>query len=168
MPKMRLYEITNEFQNVFNQVNEDGELSDDLITNLDVLKIDFENKAVAVASYIKNIEAEEAAIGQAIDDMRARKAKLTKQVESLSDYLQYNLQKLSITEIKTCPYFKIRLKQCPPSIDVFDEKAIPPEYWREKVTTTTSVDKIKLKEVLSEGVDVPGASIQRKLKLEIK
>jgi hypothetical protein len=51
---------------------------------------------------------------------------------------------------------------------VFDEKAIPPEYWREKVTTTTSVDKIKLKEVLSEGVEVPGASIQRKIKLEIK
>jgi hypothetical protein len=165
---MRLYQITNEFQNVFNQVTEDGEITEELMQNLDTLKEDFENKAVAVASYIKNLEAEELAIGQAIEDMRSRKARLTKQVESLSDYLQYNLQKLSISEIKTCPYFKIRLKQCPPSIDVFDEKAIPPEFWREKITTVTSVDKIKLKEVLSEGVEVPGASIQRKIKLEIK
>lgn len=165
---MRLYEITNEFQNVFNQVSEDGEISEELMENLDTIKDDFENKAVAVASYIKNLEAEETAITKAIDDMRNRKLKLTKQVESLSDYLQYNLQKLSISEIKKCPYFKIRLKQCPPSIDVFDEKAIPPEFWREKVTTVTSVDKIKLKEVLSEGVEIPGASIQRKVKLEIK
>ena len=100
--------------------------------------------------------------------MKVRKAKLTKKAESLSDYLQCNLQKLSINEIKSSPYFKIKLKQCPPSVDVFDEKAIPPEFWREKVTTTTSVDKIKLKEVMSEGIEVPGATIQRKLKLEIK
>jgi hypothetical protein len=49
---------------------------------------------------------------------------------------------------------------------VFDENLIPAEFWREK--TTTSVDKIMLKEVLNEGVDVPGATIQRKIKLEIK
>lgn len=165
---MRLYEITNQFENVFNQLDENGELSQEMMESLDSLKDDFENKAISVACYIKNIEAEEAAIEHAIDDMKARKAKLTKKAESLSDYLQCNLQKLSINEIKSSPYFKIKLKQCPPSVDVFDEKAIPPEFWREKVTTTTSVDKIKLKEVMSEGVEVPGATIQRKLKLEIK
>lgn len=165
---MRLYEITNQFENVFNQLDENGELSQEMMESLDSLKDDFENKAISVACYIKNIEAEEAAIEHAIDDMKVRKAKLTKKAESLSDYLQCNLQKLSINEIKSSPYFKIKLKQCPPSVDVFDEKAIPPEFWREKVTTTTSVDKIKLKEVMSEGVEVPGATIQRKLKLEIK
>ena len=163
---MKLYEITNEFQNIFNQVGEDGELTSQMLDSLDSLKEDFEQKAISVALYVKNIEAEEAAIGQAIDDMRIRKARLTKQAESLTDYLQLNLQKLSINEIKSSPYFKIRLKTCPPSVDVFDEKAIPPEFWREKLTT--SVDKIKLKEVLSEGIEVPGASIQRKIKLEIK
>jgi hypothetical protein len=165
---MRLYEITNQFENVFNQLDENGELSQEMMESLDSLKDDFENKAISVACYIKNIEAEEAAIEHAIDDMKVRKAKLTKKAESLSDYLQCNLQKLSINEIKSSPYFKIKLKQCPPSVDVFDEKAIPPEFWREKVTTTTSVDKIKLKEVMSEGIEVPGATIQRKLKLEIK
>lgn len=163
---LKLYEITNEFHNVFNQVGEDGELTQEMLDNLDSIKDDFEIKAVSVASYIKNLEAEEAAITRAIEDMRTRKERLTKQAQSLSDYLQYNLQKLSINEIKSCPYFKIRIKQCPPSVDVFDEKAVPPEFWREK--TTTSVDKVRLKEVLSEGVEVPGASIQRKLKLEIK
>jgi hypothetical protein len=73
---------------------------------------------------------------------------------------------LSINEIKSSPYFKIRLKTCPVSIDVFDETIIPAEFWREKISR--SVDKIMLKEALSEGVEVPGATIQRKIKLEIK
>lgn len=163
---MKLYEITNELQNVFNAIGEDGELTQDMLDNIDELHLDFESKAVSVASYIKNLEAEELAIVDAIKDMVARKSKLSRQAQSLSDYLQFNLQRLSINEIKSSPYFKIRLKQCPPSVDVFDETVIPTEFWRERVTT--SVDKIMLKEVLSEGVEVPGASIQRKIKLEIK
>lgn len=165
---MRLHEISTQFEDVFSRIDENGELTEEMMISIDVLKVDFENKAVAVASYIKNLEAEDTAITQAIENMKARKNKLSRQMDGLTDYLQYNLQKMSINEIKTCPYFKIRLKQCPPSVDVFDEKAVPPEFWREKTTTTTSVDKIKLKEVLCEGVEVPGASIQRKIKLEIK
>lgn len=163
---MKLYEITNEVQSLLDNISEDGELSENIIENLDNLQQDFENKAVSVAAYIKNLEAEETMIAEAIKDMTIRKSRLTNKVQSLTDYLQFNLQKLSINEIKSSPYFKIRLKQCPPSIDVFDENQIPPEFWREKIIS--SIDKIKLKEVLSEGVEVAGASIQRRIKLEIK
>lgn len=163
---MKLYEITNDVQNIFNNMSEEGELSQELIDSLDNLKQDFETKAVAVAAYIKNLEAEATMIAEAIKEMGSRKNKLTNKIDSLEDYLQFNLQTLSINEIKSSPYFKIRLKTCPPSVDIIDEKLIPAEFWREKITT--SVDKIMLKEVLNEGVDVPGATIQRKIKLEIK
>jgi hypothetical protein len=163
---MKLFEITNDIQNIFNNIGEDGELTQEMLDGLDGLQQDFEQKAIAVAAYIKNIEAEETAIAAAIKNMAERKQKLTNKLEGLTHYLQSNLQKLSISEIKSSPYFKIRLKQCPPSVDVFDEKQIPPEYWREKIVT--SIDKIKLKEVMNEGVEVPGVTIQRKIKLEIK
>ncbi len=163
---MKLYEITNEFKFLFEQLDEDGELTPVMEETMSALSDDFEEKAIAVASYIKNLEAEEIAITNAINDMKIRKYKLTKKVQSLSDYLQYNMTLLSINEIKTSPYFKIKLKQCPPSIDVLDECLIPDVFWREKLVK--SVDKIKLKEVLSEGIEVPGASIRRKVKLEIK
>ena len=163
---MKLYEITNEYENIFNQINEDGEIGEDLLSKIDSVTLDFQEKAISVACYIKNLEAEEKAISDAMKDMAKRKDVLTKQAQYLSDYLQYNLQKLSINEIKSSPYFKIRIKQCPPSVEVVDESQIPKEYFREKVTF--SVDKIRLKEVLSEGVEVTGATLQRKLKLEIK
>ncbi len=105
-------------------------------------------------------------INEAVKEMVKRKTRLINQAQSLSDYLQINMQRLSISEIKSSPYFKVKLKTCPPSVDVFDENQIPAEYRREKITV--SIDKIRLKEVLNEGVEVPGASIQRKIKLEIK
>lgn len=163
---MKLYEITNEMQNVFQDIGDDGELTQEMLDNLDGLQQEFELKAIAVAAYIKNIEAEETMIADAIKEMVTRKSKLTKQAQSLTDYLQMNLQRLSINEIKSSPYFKIRLKVCPASVDVFDENAIPTEFWREKVVS--SIDKIRLKEVLNEGVEVPGAAIKRNIKLEIK
>lgn len=163
---MKLHEITGEFQNIFEQIGEDGELSSELLELMDSVQNNFEQKAIAVASYIKNLQAEEEAIANAVAEMNKRKSSLTKKAESLTDYLQFNLQTLSISEIKSSPYFKIRLKKCPPSVEVFDETAIPAEFMREKLTVT--VDKIKIKDVLSEGVEVPGATLQRKVKLEIK
>lgn len=165
---MKLYEISNEYQAVLSTVNEDGEITEESIKFLDELKENFETKAIAVASYIKNLEAENEAISQAIEGMKKRKESLSKKVESLTDYLQYNLQTLSINEINSSPYFKIKLKQCPVSVDVIDESLIPVEYMREKVTVVKSVDKIKIKEVISEGKEVPGATLNRKIKLEIK
>jgi hypothetical protein len=163
---MQLFKITQEYESVFNEVDENGEISPEMLQHLDSLQEDFENKAVSVATYIKNLEAEEAAITQAMEDMKTRKTRLAKQAASLADYLQHHMQRLSIKEIKSCPYFKIKIKQCPASVDVINEDFIPAEFWKEK--TTTSLDKIRLKEVLNEGIEVPGACIARRLKLEIK
>ena len=163
---MKLYEITNEFEYIFNDVDETGEVTQAMFDAMDGLKEEFENKAISVASYIKNIEAEEEAIKQAMDGMKKRRDALKNKAESLTDYLLESFGKMGVNEINTSPYFKIRVKKCPVSVDVFDDLALPDEYLREKVVT--SIDKIKLKEVLSEGVEVPGACLQRRTKLEIK
>jgi hypothetical protein len=163
---MKLYEITNEFESIFNDVDETGEITQAMFDAMDCLKEEFENKAISVASYIKNIEAEEEAIKQAMDGMKKRRDALKNKAESLTDYLHESFGKMGVNEINTSPYFKIRVKKCPVSVDVFDDLALPQEYLREKVVT--SIDKIKLKEVLSEGVEVPGACLQRRTKLEIK
>lgn len=165
---MKLYEITQQYEQLLDEIanTEDGEINEENLISLTQFESDFEEKAIAVASYIKNIEAEEQAINNAINEMKNRKDKLTKKAQSLSDYLQYNLTLLSISEIKSSPYFNIKLKQCPQSVEVIDEEIIPTEYWREKITK--SLDKMMIKECLNKGIEIPGASIQRKIKLEIK
>lgn len=163
---MNLYELTTDIQSIFSHTSEEGELNDETIVKLDELNEQFEIKAVNIASYIKNLEAESLAIMSAIMSMSDRKKKIENKIQSLSDYLQENLQRLDIKEIGSSPYFKIKLKQCPPSIDVYNEELIPSEFWREKIVV--SIDKIKIKEIIKEGIDVPGATLENKIKLEIK
>jgi len=163
---MKLYEITNEYACVFNSIDETGEVSQETVDAIDELQTQFEDKAIAIACYIKNLEAEEAAIKSAMDDMKKRRDALNNKVDSLSEYLRESMGKMSVSEIRSSPFFKIRIKKCPLSVDVFDDVVLPIEYMREK--TVITIDKIKLKEVLSAGVDVPGACLHRREKLEIK
>ena len=163
---MKLYEITHEYNGIFNSIDETGEVNQETVDAIDELQTKFEDKAIAIASYIKNIEAEEAAIKSAMDDMKKRRDALNSKVDSLSEYLRESMSKMSVSEIKSSPFFKIRIKQCPVSVDVFDDLVLPVEYMREK--TAITIDKIKLKEVLNLGVKVPGACLHRREKLEIK
>ena len=164
--KMKLYEITNKIQNTFELNDENGELSEQVLEDLDLLQMDFDEKAISIASYIKNLEAESKAIGDALNDMRERRNKIDNNIEKMSEYLKHNLMSLSLFEINSSPYFKIKIKKCPPSVDVFNEEEIPEEYWQERVTKVLS--KRNLLDDLKQGQEIPGASIKNNLKLEIK
>ena len=140
---MKLYEITSQYQAIFDEVTEDGEITETDFEKLDGLKEDFVAKAINVAGYIKNLEAESDAIARAIQDMKVRQNSLENKAQSLRDYLQFNLQELNINEIE-----------------------IPPEYFKEKVTL--SLDKSKVKEDITAGIEIPGVTMHRNIKLEIK
>lgn len=164
---MKLYEITNEYLNVLNDVcnEETGEINEQALARLDEVKDDLKNKGVAIASFIENIEAEEKAIEEAIQKMQRRKKQLANQSEFLVSYLQTNMERCGINEI-SCPYFKVKLKKCPVSVDVFDENSIPDDYKRRK--EVISVDKIKIRDEILAGVIVPGAALRQNLSLVIR
>jgi hypothetical protein len=163
---MKLYEITNQYENIFNQVNEDGEITDHTLAILDGLKHEFAEKAIQVACYIKNLEAEAQAIENAITNMKERTKKIDNKVESLKTYLSESMTKLNMNEINDSPYFKLKLKLCPVSVMVYDDTIIPEDCWNEKVVKT--IDKLKIKEELTQGRTISGATLHRNIKLEIK
>ncbi len=164
---MKLYEITNEYLNVLNDVcnEETGEINETALARLDEVKDDLKNKGVAIASFIENIEAEEKAIKEAIEKMERRKKQLANQSQFLTDYLRTNMERCGITEI-SCPYFKVRLKKCPVSVDVFDENSIPDDY--KKVKSVVSLDKLKIRDEILAGVVVPGAALKQNMSLVIR
>jgi hypothetical protein len=57
------------------------------------------------------------------------------------------------------PYFKIALRNNPPSVVVDDPDAIPWEYQRQKPAPPPEVDKVAVKEALKSGITVPGARL---------
>lgn len=164
---MKLYEIAREYESILNEAIdvETGEVNEVIIHKLDEVKVDVKEKAIAVASYIKNLEAERDAINAAKKLMAEREAKLDKEADWLTDYLQINMERCGIKEI-SCAYFGIKLKKCPVSVNIINEGSLPGEYIKSKIVT--SVDKAKIREELINGVIVPGAELKQNIRLEIR
>lgn len=163
---MKLYEITKEYEEILNQVYDDEDnVNQTALIKLEEIKETVQKKAVAVACFIKNMEAEKSSIEEAKKNMMEREKRLKKRVDDMEGYLLHNMQRCGIERI-TCPYFEIKLKKCPPSVDVLDEKSLPEEYIRTKVERLP--DKIKMKEEMMAGVLIPGAMLKSNLKLDIR
>ena len=90
---MKLFEIANEYESLLEQAfdAETGEIDVQAIARLDEVQIDIKEKGIAVASYIKNIDAERKAIEDAKKAMAEREARLERRVSYLTDYLKSNM-----------------------------------------------------------------------------
>ena len=155
---MKLYELTNEYLQALN--------NDDSFETLESIKEDFEDKAIAVASYIQNLEAEAIAIKSAIEEMTERKKRLETKSENLRGYLTHQLHLSSVRTITKSPYFVIKLRKCPEMVEVVDEVKIPDEYW--SIKTTKQLDKKKIKDEMQNGVIIEGAILTHRLTTDIK
>lgn len=163
---MNLFKINAEYEQILNDLYDDeGNMNTQALMKLEENELAMEKKAIAIASFIKNMDAERAAIDEAKKAMAEREKRFKKRIEELEDYLQTNMERRSITHI-SCPYFDIKLKKCPPSVDIQDEEELPDEYKRTK--TEIVPDKIKMREEMMAGVIIPGASLKNKLRLEIR
>jgi hypothetical protein len=164
---MNLYKIAQDYENILANTfdPETGEINENAIALLEIAKSTVEEKSIAVASYIKNLDAERKAIEDAKKSMAEREKSLERRVEWLTNYLQSNMERCGISEIKS-PYFGIKLRKCPISVDVQDEKIIPNDY--KKTKEIVSIDKLKIKEEILAGVVVPGATLKQNNRLEIK
>lgn len=162
---MQLYKIASKYEFAFKKMSEDNELSSEIIEDsLADVKDDFDNKVINVSYAIKNLEAEAKAVKDAEKSMAERRKNIEKRIKNIEDYLLHNMERCGITEIK-CPYFVIKVKNCPPSVKILSEEFIPDEFMR--VKETKEPDKTKLKEHLKEH-NVTFAVLEHKKRLEIK
>lgn len=164
---MKLFEIASEYEHLLENLcdPETGEINEQSLALLNNTSTELDKKFIAVASFIKNMDAEREAIAQAKKAMAARETSFATKVENLLTYLQINMERTGKTEI-SCPYFSIKLKKCPVSVDVIDEAAITDEY--KKVKEVISIDKIKLKSDMQAGIAVTGATLKQNTRLEIR
>ena len=164
---MSLYEISDKYLALLRESidEETGELVDDKLEALDQCSGDLQEKGIAIASFIKNLEADEIAIDSAICAMEIRRAGIKKRRQAMLDYLKNNMDRTGITEI-SCPYFVAKTKKCPPSVIVVNEKYIPDKYFTKK--ETFSLNKIELKKSLQQGKIIEGAILKQNTRLEIR
>ena len=139
---MNLYEISAEYKSSIAKIS-DLDLPEDVIADtLEAMTGDFDNKAIALVSYFKNLEVDAKAIKEAEQAMANRRKSIESHIKRLKEYLLVNMQSTGITAVD-CPYFSIKLQNNPKAVNIINEALIPTEYVTEVVTLKINKAAIK-------------------------
>lgn len=134
---------------------------------LEGLSGELEVKATNVAMFVKNLDASAEAIKSAEAAMAARRKSIENRAERIRTYLKDNMERTGILKIE-CSYFKLAIRENPPSVVIDMESAIPAAYMKTPPAPPPTPDKKAIAEAIKAGTEVPGAHLTRTKRLEIK
>ena len=167
---MSLYTIDREIQalidSIYDSVDENGEVAVDL-TALAELKAERQTKCENIALYIKNCDAEAAAIQVEIENLEKRKARLERKSEGLRGILISSMIANKDTELSS-PRYRATIKTSE-TTEIVDKKLIPKEFIRVTIPEPKEdPDKVAIKKAIKAGKEVAGARLvtNRKVKIE--
>lgn len=150
-----LYTITEQFKELAALADTaDEDLAVALRDTMEGIEGEFQEKGKAIAMITLNIDGDLEAIQSQIDRLTERKRIITNRKESLKEYLRTNMDAAGITKI-THPLFTISCGKGKPIVVIDDEKALPDDFVKVKVTSAP--DKAAIAKALKDGQEVPGA-----------
>lgn len=198
----RLYELSADFERLFGEFErinniedeltpgEDGtytdsdgnlipdvvEYKDELLTawfdTLDGIEGEIEAKAENIACFIKDLNAEAAAIDSEMKRLKLRRDSAKKKAENLAGYLLKTMQAIGRKKI-TSPRAAITVSEGRDSVVVEDEQALID--WAQKGEhdellkyKTPDISKTAVKAALSEGRKIPFVHMEKKPSIGIK
>ena len=154
-----LFELNKAIEDFELEVNEDGEVLN--IDELDELKLAREDKIEGIGLWVKNLEAEKAAVKAEKNIMADREKRLEKKIDSLKGYLSMALNGQKFSTPKVTMGFRKSV-----SVNIPDESAIADEYCN--FTVVKKPDKTMIKNALSAGKEIFGAELVEKQNLQIR
>ena len=167
MNKLTLYEINQEYLlalDAFTDPEADIPLEAAMDT-LDGIEGQLQDKAVNVAKFMQNLDATAKAIKEAEQKMAKRRKAIENRAQWMKDYLKHNMEASGITKIES-PWFRLAIQKNPEAVEITDENMLPDEFKTEVVTT--KIDKAAIKQVIKDGVSVPGAMLMQGTRLAIR
>lgn len=153
----KLYEISEQFKEL-QALADDESMAEAVADTLEGIQGEFDDKAKAISSMVLNMDGDIEPIDSAIARLQARKKVIQNKQESLKNYLRENMTRCDIKKI-ACPLFTVTLVQGREIAFIDNEEALPDDYL--SVKTTISPDKAAITKALKEGVEIPGAHLER-------
>lgn len=170
MTTMKLFDLAPAFaeaSEIIDQMTADGCTQDELdeaIRIVEQIASDLNTKALNIASWVRNLDAEAKAIKEAEDAMAKRRKAATAKADRLRAYLLTGLKLAGIDKMPF-PHFVISVKQNPESVRIAEGAQLPEEFLRH---VDPEPNKVAIKEALKAGREIPGCVLERGEKLEIK
>ena len=170
---MSLYTIDQELMaaidNLYSRVDENGELVEVTEKDLEVisqLKAERQVKLENIALYIKNLDADAAAIKEEASKLLARAARTEKKAEGLRGYMLRSMVANNDTELSS-PRYAAKISSSE-STEILDETLIPAEFIRViQKDPERKPDKVAIKKAIKAGREVAGAKLVKKQKVNI-
>lgn len=127
------------------------------------IQVKSENVAIMIRQFEATAEAGKVAQAQ----IAARVQLITKRADRLRSYLKENMEKAEMLKVE-CPLFALSIKKTPGSLQITQPDLIPDEYMRMPDVPMPEPDANKIKAAINAGTEVPGCSIKKSTRLEIK
>lgn len=160
-----IYQIENEYRLLAeNLIDNGGELTPEIQTQLQISKADLQNKSVSYSFVIKQLLND---IKQ-IEDEEKRLSELKKANEKVIERLKTTLKDAMVlfqVEKIQSPLVTISLRNSE-SVEVLHLALLSDEY--KKTKTEVSADKVAIKEAIKEGKNVYGATLKKNQSIQIK
>lgn len=154
---MKLYEIANNYQQVL-QLAESGELDEQTAKDtLESISGEFTDKARNCMMIVRQLESDSAGIKAEIDRLKSLQAQTDKAAESLKDYIKFGMESVGSDKLDL-GIFKLTLKAASKAVEIFDESALPQDYFV-VVPETKKPDKTLISKAIKDGFEVPGAQL---------
>ena len=160
-----LYEISAQYQHLMDSVMEVEELSEDQLDDLKNIHFNMEEKAVAIASIIKELEDDADRTESTLRRVEQRKYLVTKKIDRLKSMLKHELENCKMQKVKG-EYFDITVRRNPVSVYISDAAVIPDRYYVEEVKRV--LNKQELCRDLKHNVSIPGVCLEQRTRLDIK
>ena len=156
---MSTYELANELAFLMDI----DEPTDEQMERLDSLVMELPDKLEGCCKYLANIQPTIEGFKAEEKRLAAKRKVLENKVLRFKHYIQSSMEIAGMYDVDAGT-FTVKLQQNPKSVKVIDETLIPVDF----MVTTTSLDKVSLKEALKDG-DVAGATLESSgLSLRIK
>lgn len=158
---MTLYELTNEFRQIMDDLEEigDGEPTESTIAQLEAIESNIREKADGYCALIKHYQGMAEMVQQENMRLAARAGRFSTKGKWLQDRLKAAMESLKIPKIET-PANTISIVNNgglkPLSIEARAEE-LPEEY--RKTVTTHQPDKDAIRKALEQGVTIPGCTL---------
>lgn len=162
---IKLYEIAEQYRQALAKLD-DGDYDTEAIREtLESIAATVEDKVAAVAAYVLEIEAEAEAIAKAEARLKARRQPLERRAQWLREYLRHHMMMCDMHDITASDKsVRVRLRNNPMSVIIDDDRLLPDEFCR----IHREPDKAAIKNAIMAGKDVPGAHLERTVRVDIQ
>lgn len=152
MSNLSLYNITNNFIELMDKVQE-GTITEEEYNKLgEELALELQKKSGNIAGYIQERNSLIDAIDIQIKRLQELKKSEQNKVDKFKEYVKENMGRLGITKIET-ELGVLSIAKSPISVEITNEDEVPSEFKQEVVTV--KIDKTKIKNNFKETGEIP-------------